>query len=377
MSNVAESDPVTAQIAWVLSQTPSEVGWRLRPEQELASRMGVGLRQIRKSFNELVEQGVLVRRRGSGTYVQRIPTVSEPAKQVASVSPEVLFVDAEGLTKTDKQRRALHLGLWSDLSYMQHPNQEILAAMVNRAEELGHYLTVHSIVQTGHQALPTTELKHRIEAVPEDGCIVNHWWAEQFLEAAGEQARPILFYRTSSSVIRHQPLVMFNTDEAIERAAVLLHEQGCNSLGFLGQIRQKERESWIFEGACRQLGMGFTKGQFLDFLSPGELVDTGRELLEAGVDGIYVADDHLLPGLVQTMDKMDRVPGRDVSLIVLSNQGVPLPRGHQWSRLEFSPQQLGQVLVDRLIQVIERAGHDVSSEALHATWRPGRTHLRN
>lgn len=384
ISSAVQSDPITAQMAWVLSRAPSEVGRRLCPEQKLAKRMGVGVQQVRKSFNTLVDHGVLVRRRGSGTYVRSIPKVDQPKEQSFDLSPEVLFVDFDGQTTTDSQQRALHLGLWSDLPHLHHPNAEVLTAMVQRAEELGHYLAVHSMVQRRNQPLPISELAKRLQSAPEDGRIVNIRWAKVLTEAAEKSHLPTLFYQTGSKHVTHEPLVMFNTDEAIERAVSLFAAEGCQEVAILGPNTglhhngtSERRDREVCEWACQQRGVRYAGGQFVDFYSPDDLHSTGRDLLSQKVEAIYVSDDHLLPSLVQSMQEMDRLPGRDFALITLSNRDVPLPSSYQWSCLEFAPEYLGRLLVDQLIELIERAEYDVPTQAIHAAWRPGKTHQRS
>ncbi len=52
------------------------VGGRLPTEPELATRYAVGLNTIRRAVATLVEEGVVVRRQGSGTYVASVPPLA-------------------------------------------------------------------------------------------------------------------------------------------------------------------------------------------------------------------------------------------------------------------------------------------------------------
>lgn len=47
---------------------PSEAGMRLKPERELAQHLGVNRMRVRRSLEQLVNKGVLVRKHGSGVY---------------------------------------------------------------------------------------------------------------------------------------------------------------------------------------------------------------------------------------------------------------------------------------------------------------------
>lgn len=378
MSSIApEADPIKNGLLSTLSESPSEVGRRLQSEEMLAKSLGVGVRQVRKSLNELVDEGVLVRRRGSGTYVRRVPS-AEGLPEGESVPPEVLFVGSGGHSAVNGRPAALRLGLWSDLVFMQHPNQEILAGMAYEAEQLGHSLAVHSVVQRRDQPMAKDELAARLERVSEDGCIVNARWADLFEAAETDNRSPVIYYNSSSRDVRHVPLMMFNTDEGVDRAMQILAEQGCKRIALLARAPAKKREEAAYEVACRKLRQDYRGSEFLDFFSPSVMQQVGRKVLEGSEkpDGIYVADDHLVPGFVQTLNELGLKVGRDLAVITLSNAGVPLPEGHDWSRLEFDPHQLGRTLVNCLVQTVRNSNQTVPTQAICAEWRPGQTHRR-
>lgn len=377
MSTVAfDTDAIKGELLTTLSQPPSEVGRRLQPEEILAKSLGVGVRQLRKSLSELVDEGVLVRRRGSGTYVRRMPSPGE-ATGGGAVSPDVLFVSNGGQTVMNGQPAKLRLGLWSDLACMQHPNHEILTGMAQEAEQLGHYLAVHSLVEQRNQPVSPQELTRRLERSPEDGYIVNAKWAELFEKTGADRQHSVIYYHSSTISVSHVPLVMFNTDEAIERAIRLLSEQGCRRIAMIGRIPARQREEAAYVTGCQLVGQTYRGTQFLDFFSPSAFQEVGQILLKGDPrpDGIYVADDHLMPGFVQTLRDLGIEAGRDLAVITLSNADVPLPEDYEWSRIEFEPRQFGRTLIQQLVQRINSSAQAVPTQALYATWQPGKTHV--
>lgn len=372
---VSDSDSIREGLLSTLSHPPSRVGRRLQPEEVLARSLGVSVRQVRKLLNELVAEGVLVRRRGSGTYVRRLPTNKGLAK-TDTIPPEVLFVANDGQTAVNGRPAKLQLGLWSDLAYMQHPNQEILAGMAQEAERLGHYLAVHSVVEQRDQPVTPEELAKRLERAPEDGYIINARWAELFDQLTTWQAGAVVYYQSGSIDVSHTPLVMFNTDETVQRAMRLLSKQNCKRIAVIGRLATQTREDAAYEVACRLVGQEYRGSQYVDFFLPSSN-DAGQSLLAAAgerPDGIYVADDHLLPTLMQTMKAQGLEVGRDIAIITLSNAGVALPEEYEWSRLEFDPRQLGCALVRQLVETINRAEQPTPTQALYAEWKPGKTH---
>ena len=91
-------DAVTTRMESLLSKPPSKVGLRLKSEVDLAHSFKIGRWQIRKSLEDLAEKGILVKKRGSGTYVRKIPEFQMDSDINRSlsfeyISPEDLFTD--------------------------------------------------------------------------------------------------------------------------------------------------------------------------------------------------------------------------------------------------------------------------------------------
>lgn len=116
----------------VASQTWS-AGTSIPPEHELASENGVSVHTVRKAVDQLVTEGLLERRQGSGTYVRR-PSFDgslfrwfnfEDASAGGRIVPESRLLSREllempaevkdkfGPDATDKTVRVLRLRLWS------------------------------------------------------------------------------------------------------------------------------------------------------------------------------------------------------------------------------------------------------------------------
>ncbi len=115
-------------------------------------------------------------------------------------------------------------------------------------------------------------------------------------------------------------------------------------------------------------------------------------------DGLYLADDNLLPFVAEELERRGIVPGRDLCVVTLWNEDLSgksvlheqteggrtflrhekqsFVSPYQWSRMEQSPRQFGRALSRNLISATQSASARLANYAILADWKPGKTHLR-
>ena len=383
------ADMVARAIHHVLTHPPAAVGKRLRSEQELAALLKVGRWRIRESITELVDQGVLVRRRGSGTYVRKIPSSLEATQELppgAGVEPYVFFADAAASRSTVLQATArqkqLHLSLWTDWNvYMHATLQAIMASIVHRVQETGHHLSLHSLVERENVPLPSNVLAKRLTENHYDGYLVLYGWSMRFAEAMSGVTGTVLFFYHSTQVLGHPSLVTIDTEEATQRAMTLLAEEGYQRIGVLGIEDPSEPAGFKeanYETFMARLGLKYRAVDFTRRTSDAIWESTRKMFSRPDrPEALYVSHDHALATVVDALRTEGVEPGRNVALITLSNRGgVSLPHGYEWSRMEFDPERLGIAVVDELLRLVQSTDALPMAQTFHATWRPGKTHQR-
>lgn len=384
-----DSERISSILEHMLARPPAKVGTRLLSQHQLARLFGVNRWEIRRSIDRLTEKGVLVRRQGSGTYVRKIPEVksakmSFPLPGDMPLTPEDLFAtgdvedeaDLVRLKPTRTQRR-LRLSLWSDLHTARTPQHKVLAAIVSRANQLGQDLVLNSIVERSDVPLSVSELSRRLRSDPSDGYLVIDRWADLFRQALGKREAPIVYLDTWNTQIRHEPLVTLNTEEACQRGIRLLAEQGWKRIGLVALSLASHLPTFVqktYERVIRELGLQYTRVLLTPFDLTSSVEAASRMLSEPDrPDALYVDDDFVLAGVSRAIDDQNLVLGRDLGLITMSNRGLPLPAGREWSTLEFDLEMLGQMVVDLLLRQIQEAGAGVSNLQFAARWIPGKT----
>lgn len=381
-----------------LGRPPVATGCRLRSERELAESLKVGRKRVRAVLDELVAEGILVRRQGSGTYVRRIPErsvddlIGDGGTNIKKwfLAGDLLIADDESRQSEEQrlqpsaQQRRLRLEIWSGFHRTTSTNRLILDAMLDRAEHLGHELSVHSIIRSADQPLQEDELAKRLQAQPGDGYLVSASLGSLFKRAyrkAFDATQPSAVYvAPGSSVVDCEPMIRIDTDEAIFRAVRLLRAEGYERVGMIcvdNPARVAPTESANYGLAAESTGQTYRA-----VAEEPRTVEGGyrgmKRLLERAVrpDAVYVSNDEQLPGAVAAIAEQGLHLGVDIGLITLSTTKSALPADVRWSQLQFDPVAVGRDAIDALVNLLQTAGRRLGSQSHMASWIPGETHRR-
>jgi DNA-binding LacI/PurR family transcriptional regulator len=384
-----KTESLAVAIEQALARPPCRAGMRLRSEEDLATALNTGRRRVRDSLLHLEQKGVLVRRRGSGTYLRRVPEAIDPLlEQPHSISLEQLLApdgsrpDVAGRLQASAVQKQLHLALWSDLQFSTPVNRLILGGMVRRADQTGHRLTLHSLLDHALRPLSARDIQSLIARHRSDGCLMISRWAKQFIEASDGRSPRTIFFATGTEAVRFEPTIMLDTAGAVHRAIELLANEGFTRVALIG-LGQVEGHDGTIEAQAYANAMGLRGLDYREIIGEGgglgRTMEAVRDLFKSPrrPDAVYVADDNLLEGVEQALSMLDLIAGRDVGVITLGNAGFHLPPGTDWSRLEFNPAGFGERLIDELLRWIQVGGSLPTSLSVGASWKPETTHRRS
>lgn len=104
-------------------------GHKLPSEHALAEQYGVGRPTVRQATDSLIQRGLLVRRRGSGTYVQKVPLQVD----LFSLAGTLVSLDRSGLSPSTRLLRRPRLQRVEDDTSPLHARE---AVRVERLSEL-------------------------------------------------------------------------------------------------------------------------------------------------------------------------------------------------------------------------------------------------
>lgn len=371
-----------------LAQPGITTGQRLKPERELAEMLNVSHATVHRALNRLVENRLLARRHGSGTFVRK-PSASAPGrtqartKDVLAAHLLVCETLADPKLQAPATQQALDIGLWTDIYWNSATHDLIVSGMQRRASELGHRLSTYSLVVKADTPHTPQELARVMADHPIDGHIVFGSYAPLF--AATGQHAPAIYYGGEPPP-EFYPSIQFDVDVTPRRAVELLAGQGYrriamalsdDKLGIHDHTRQHTRIS--YETGMQRLGLRYRKiiaTRYDDAAAmAAALPPSGHP---AAPDALFVSDDYLLEGILSALEASGHRPGLDFGLITLSHRGgKTLPLGMRWSTLEFDPEQYGEILVGRIVSTVQASGSRPVNLSLHPLWKPGDSHRRN
>lgn len=373
------------EIIAVFNGTSGQFGSKLRTEDEIALSLEVPKHRVRQALGSLRNEGLLISKRGSGTYLRKLPGDGNRLNRYvkSNIDPEKIFetdTNEIALNGWAKKSSRLSLSLWGDLEYISAAKQLELSGMVKQVQESGHRLSIHSMVQSKDMLMPFNVLRAQVHEHLYDGYIVTNRWADTFDNAFEGIKAPVVYVDINASKTIHQPLVFQDTYGAIELAIEQFANIGYKRIAYLGYMANnahQENAVFTYNKALDKAGLFYRMESHTDVLCISSEKEAMLKLLDANdrPEAIYVSDDFLMPGVVEAMKTRNVIPGKDMAIITLSNKNLNLPSDYNWSVMQFDHELLGRTAADMLIRMLTGSNLRPCNLGLRATWIEGQTHL--
>lgn len=370
-----------------LALPPAAAGIRLISERDLSEKIGIPRKRLRTYLDKLIEEGIVVRRHGSGNYLRRVPKISGPRIWQKDAPPIQLFSNDKPDPKLVPMpnQKQLHIGVWSGFHRMPSPNSSILKGIEYEASLASHKTNFCSIYDSENRLLSADQLARLIEKENVDGHIVSHGIAALFQEALSLAmgtdwlAASVLYVAPFYTQVTCEPIIRLDLLEAMERAIHILSNNSYKRIAVISTISEyydTEAEKISYEKAISTSNLSYTSYS----VGPPEVgygYETVIRLLRASdpPDAIYVANDKLAQGIDQALRQCKCYPPINLGLISLSNRDNTIPEKLGWSRLEFDPFLLGRISLSSLVREIITSHAEAHSLSLLARWFPQKTHM--
>ena len=380
-------EEIAATLVDLLSSENVRAGMRLRSVRDLADIFGTDFWRVHRAIQQLTERGILAKRHGSGTFVRRVPVAADGGKRSPLFrklkAQQILSADDGARTRRRPlaQHRHLDFQIWTDVFWDSPVHKSILQGVADVLTPLGHRVTTCGGIDATGTHLDKKQVEKKLRAHPADGYLVLDWVADSYAEQFNATGKLWLTFGFSGP-LRHQPGMILDCMEAAERGTRALIEGGCRRvalLGYFAEDRDCDFERYYYMHALRYAGIN--DYQVAEFV-PLDATQVRRAL--AGMldsphppDGLYVADDNLLPLVAKELERRGIVPGRDLGVATLWNENLSFDSPYEWSRMEHSPQQFGRALAQNLIAAAQSANARLGSFITLADWKNGKTHLRS
>jgi DNA-binding LacI/PurR family transcriptional regulator len=374
-----------AMVVRCLAAAPHALGHRLKPELQLCEVFGLGRWQTRAVLDRLVKKGVITRRRGSGTFVKRIPRATASQADGPAMEADRLLVShddpAEPLSRIARHHdsRSLDIGLWSEWTNSNQSLQAILAGMIEHANRSRHILTAHSMLMPNGEGKPVEEVIAAVNASKCDGAIFGFNFFADHQEAFRKCQKPIALHYPGSMPLHDKPSVSIDIESAVFRAVTEFAAQGYRRVAILG-LQTKYHDSIPERSALERavVSQGVKSGGYFecDHQNVQSCLKAAAALMKSGVDAVYISDDVVLSIISPFLRTVGDRIGNDFGIITLANRGVVLPDWCQWSRLELDGWLFGRMVVDAISIHIESVQTRFPALQVRLNWSPGASHKR-
>lgn len=376
---------IIERLQTAFSRPPAAAGRRLKSEPVLADLLGVKRAQLRKILDKFVEDGILIRRHGSGTFLRKVLEIPETARENAKSSFDPFSYD-----ETDRSRRrasatdcSLTFTVLSDFlsPHLSGTYRKIFEGLSSRAADSGHSVKIHNSVKVHKSGASKASVLKALHETTCDGIIVRADDLELFEMLVESERPPTLFIEVGMIRKEVEPIVSFGRKDAMRRALKQLARDGAQKIGLIGWSTPGHNEEYRknYLDCIVEVGLDFTA---CHFLSEDEEKNRAQLQMLFGPysdppQALYFSDDVALRQAAKLFEEMALVPGKNVRVIAEADRGVSLPTDFDWSVMMFDPFQVGRLAIDCLEAAIQTAGDELVSLTHEASWRPGTTHLLN
>ena len=344
-----KTDQVKASLLEQILASGIKPGDRLPGENELTRRFGVARNTIREAVASLVQEGTLVRRKGSGTYLQQLPQSHPP--QTGGKSPLTLRVGFVAFCT-----EVLHAGAYV---------ARIMRGLTEPAELVRR---VDLKLLTSYPEYRNLGGIHYTEIGAEDGVDglvvgVNVGIDSNYIKRLSDQGITTVFL-TYEPILPGYPWVCQDLIRGVQNLVPLVYQAGHRRMGMM-----------LYRPMSEAFLMGYMMGHTLagkklhldsvvycrgnDALIPA-LTD---ELLGKGVDAVLCYDDEIAVKVIRYLgSKGIRVP-EDVAVIGINDTANPDRDGHPpLTTIHMPMEEMGRACRDLL--VMSRLGQNVAARSI-------------
>ena len=304
-------------------------GERFFTENAIAERFHATAVTARKAFSALEERGYIVRRRGSGTFVRRLP--ERPLRLTMATRCVIgLFTGESGIDNSLKLGR-------------------MIFSLHQAIEEAG-YLTM-----LGGET-PEALLECGIQAA----IVIGRIAPENVRKLTDAKIPAAALYPDPEITL---PEVQFDYREAAERIVREFRSRGAERVMLTGIGDDAEIMLRAFEPPFRE-ACSTSRSTLATASGAG-----ASELLDAWLDGddgvrrnsaLFVLNSWSLPMVEDTLNRRRRRPGRDLSLLVHGSNALLIPGSPGYSIIDIDPTAAARALLQLLREEIRTPGAGIA-----------------
>ncbi len=330
----------------------------LLSERKLSEATGTSRTTVRRAMKELIDAGILVPKRGSGTYVNRDALEPADKKHIQRGRVGILFFG----------------------QYITAPGTgygwEVLQAISKTLSDADW-----SLNHLTPDPTPGTLAAEKLASQPVDGLI---WVSpspdmQPTIEALHEKGMPLVLVNQRAE-LRTVPTVMVDRKMEGQLAASHLLALGHRDILYIGLDDERPHLAERYQGFAEAF-LSYRSKHATDLSMdsfPAQQVGPRLDaFLQSGrsCSAIFVADTLYLPAVLATVHRMGRRVPEDLSLVSHSVLDATLLEFLQPSQVQVPLRELGHRAAQRMMAMLAGAHDGPTHELLVPTFEPGTTCL--
>lgn len=302
-------------------------GERFFTENAIAERFHATAVTARKAFSALEERGYIVRRRGSGTFVRRLP--ERPRRLTMTTRCVIgLFTGENGIDNSLKLGRMIFA--------------------LHRAIEGAGYLTM-----LGGET-PEALLECGIQAA----IVIGRIAPENVRKLADAKIPAAALYPDPEIAL---PEVQFDYREAAARIVREFRSRGAKRVMLTGSGHDADIMLRAFEAPfreiCATIRLHCSTATGVD--AP-ETLGTWLDGCGTGDSALFILNSWSLPMVEDALQRRKLLPGRDLSLLVHGSNALLIPGSPGYSLIDIEPTTAAHALVQLLREQIREPGSEAA-----------------
>ncbi len=312
------------------------MGDRLASENELSAQFGFSRQTVRQALGILEQEGFVVRRRGSGTYIAKGTPSLQKSRTIGVITTYITDYIFPVITRGIEEvlsSRGYHLHLGVTKNRVETERQLLQSMMENGVDGL--------IVEGTKTALPNPNIA-----------------LYQKLESMGI---PCVFFNGYYRELPGCIYVVTNDRLCGDRASALLLHAGCRRLGGIfksDDMQGHERYAGFAQGlmdAGQQINddavLWYSTGD-RDSLFEGENRERIYRVMH-NCDGVVCYNDQIAYRLIELLlEKGMKVP-EDISVVSFDNSSISQYSPVKITSFDHPKEQMGRIVAEKIIHVIE------------------------
>ncbi|MBI4024274.1 MAG: GntR family transcriptional regulator [Verrucomicrobia bacterium] len=344
-----------------------ELGARLPPERQITQELSVSRVTVRNALSRLAQQGIIMQRQGSGTYLVRKPDRLTDRKVLLAIQPGLSKPKAQPFRrKRIVTQHLLRFAFLHDMSENDLIGLAILGGVMAFAKRRGHEIMVGPS-RANASAGGGSDFSPQVYRPDADGIILAVSLRKEDVQRLKKIRVPVVILNAEGVFASLPNVVSADVIGACHQAIQQLAAGGHRRIAILEKSFGGAHSRFTHE--CDYLRKELHGPEIRCYFGEDPFLQ-----MPAGANAptaLYVSDDVYCVELCRRLSARGIHAGRGISIISLANRGIERGLPSAVGRMEFDTGGWGRTAAHTLEYMLDEAILNIPPIRLGARYLPG------